>query len=143
MAGASPDRWGDLCAEQLQRLCSAGFMPMVSLVVGLPGETPQHVQTTLDWVRSIAELPLTIFPVFLTPVRDGRAVVPADLTRLHWRLIRECYELNFRRVPGMYWNDQLAAGVGLGKRVALQLLGKGQVVLWRCLLSRHMRRASS
>jgi len=30
--------WPDFCAAQLRRLCRAGFLPMASLMIGLPGE---------------------------------------------------------------------------------------------------------
>lgn len=143
MGGVDPPRWGEFAAEQLRRLCRAGFTPMASLVVGLPGETPAEVGETLEWVRSMREEPLTIFPVLYAPVRGEAPVRPEGLTRLQWQLIRECYELNFRGVPVMYWDDQSAAQVGLGKRLALQGLGKGQVVQWRWLLARHARRAAA
>ena len=62
--------WGALCAEQLRRLCRAGFFPLVSLVVGLPGEQDADVRATLDWVRSLHDERLAIFPVFHAPI-DG------------------------------------------------------------------------
>jgi len=141
MGDVAPAHWGTVAAEQLRRLSAVGFVPMASLVVGLPGETPQDVTQTLEWVRSLRNERLTIFPVVFAPVRGDEPPARSDLTKLHWQLIRECYELNFRWMPLMYWGNQAAAGVGIGRRRLFQCLGKGQVVLWKTLLAVHRWRA--
>lgn len=138
MGAIGPDTWGEMCEEQLRRLCRAGFLPMVSLLVGLPGETPEHVQQTLDWVRRFRGEAITIFPVIYAPL-DGTA--PPVLTRLHWDLVRECYRFNFKWTPRIYLDDQTGAGAPLSRRLLIQLLAKGQVLLWTGHLARHRRRA--
>lgn len=141
MGDIAPANWGTVAAEQLRRLSAAGFIPMASLVVGLPGETRQDVAQTLDWVRSLRGERLTVFPVIFAPVRGDEPPARSDLTKLHWQLVRECYEMNFRWMPLMYWGNQTAAGVSLGRRRLFQCLGKGQVVLWKTLLAVHRWRA--
>ncbi len=141
MAGIAPERWGDECAVQLRRLAAAGFIPMASIVAGLPGETPDDVRQTLNWVKSLRDEGVTIFPVLFAPVGDEKPVAPPNLTRLHWQIIRESYRLNFRWMPRIYWGNQTAAGVGFPKRAILQLLGKGQVLRWSLALWAHARKA--
>lgn len=134
--------WGELCAQQVRRLCVAGFLPMASLVIGLPGESPEDIEQTLAWVESLRNEHITVFPVLYAPV-DGS--VPADarnLTRLHWRLIRTCYDLNFKWTPRMYWDNCTGAGVPLSRRIILQVLGRGQVLQWKTLFALHNQRAS-
>ncbi|MGD9496282.1 MAG: radical SAM protein [Armatimonadota bacterium] len=139
LGGVDPARWGEFCAEQLRRLIAAGFMPMASLMLCLPGETPEHVQQALEWVASVAPLPLTVFPVVYAPI-DGSAPPGRErLTPLHWRLIRACYEINFREVPRMFGDNQAAAGVPLTRRIALQALGRLQVAHWRRLFAARAR----
>ncbi len=139
MHGVAESDWGDFCAAQLQRLCRAGFLPMASLILGLPDETPQHVQLTLDWVRGLAHLPVTVFPVLHAPI--NRAPAPRSLSPLHWELIRTCYRLNFRWIPRMYWDSQRAAGVSLPRRCMMQLMGIGQIAQWKTLFAWHSWRA--
>jgi len=137
MAGCPANEWADLCKTQVRRLCRAGFFPMVSLVLGLPGETPDDAQATLEWVQSLSRERVSVFPMLYAPV-DGTQ--PPDVRRLsllHWRLIRECYALNFRWTPRMYWDNQSGAGVGLLRRCLMQALGRGQMLQWRALFAWH------
>lgn len=135
LLGLRPEEWAEVCHHQIQRLIAAGWLPMVSIMLGLPGETAADLRLTLDWVRSLRHQPVTIFPVLYAPIDGSPPVTRADLTRLHWQLIAECYALNFRWVPRMYWDNQTAVGVPLAKRLLLQGLGRGQVLLWRSALA--------
>jgi radical SAM superfamily enzyme YgiQ (UPF0313 family) len=130
-----PAEWGEFAAEQLRRLIRAGFMPMASIMLRLPGETDADVQRTLDWVEGLAGEPLMIFPVLYAPIDGSDAPTAADLTTDHWRLVQRCYDFNFREVPRMFFDGQTAAGVPLGRRLALQALGYGQVALWSALFA--------
>lgn len=139
--GATPDEgWGVYCHEQVLRLLDAGFTPMVSLVLGLPAETPEDLRQTLDWVRALRGRPLTIYPVLYAPLPGDPA---PRLTPEHWQVMREAYEFNFQHMPALIWGDQSAAGSAAAKRVALQAMGRGQVVLWRHLLRRRQREAGT
>lgn len=141
MAGCSDDEWGELCRTQVTRLCRAGFFPLVSLVIGLPGETDQDVERTIDWVRSVSGERLSLFPMLCAPTDDSPAIDAREMSRNHWRLIRACYHMNFRWVPHMYWDNQTGAGVPLWRRMALQALGRGQVLQYNALFAWKARGA--
>ncbi|MEI6500337.1 MAG: hypothetical protein WCP21_04835 [Armatimonadota bacterium] len=141
MGGVAPEQWGEFCAAQLLRLTEAGFVPMASLVIGLPGETPEHLETTRAWVRGLRGQPVTVFPVLYAPLDGQTAPHPAQLSRAHWQLMRECYEFNFRWVPRIYAQSQRGAGVGLPRRLVIQALGQGNVLLWRNMLRFKANRA--
>ncbi len=142
MGGIAASAWAEFCAEQVRRLCAAGFLPMVSLVLALPGEREEDVRKTIAWVEGLRDLPVTVFPVLYAPVDGSRPPTARDLTEAHWRLLQAAYRLNFRWIPRMYWDNQKAAGVPVRKRLILQALGRGQALQWRCLLARHRRRAA-
>lgn len=142
MGGIPPERWGEHCSTQLHRLSDAGFTPMASLVVGLPGESAEDIRQTLEWVRSLRGMRVTVFPVLYAP-RDGSAPIRrSDLHRLHWQLIRECYGFNFRWVPTLFSSNQALGGVGAFKRGLLQAMGLGQAALWRVLLAYRQWRSA-
>ncbi|MGD0516053.1 MAG: radical SAM protein [Thermoguttaceae bacterium] len=133
--------WSEFTAGQLRRLCRAGFFPMASLMIGLPGESDEHIRETLDWVQSLSSERMSIFPVLYAPVDGGPPPDPRMLQPLHWALIKACYRLNFRWVPWIYADNQAAAGVPMARRALLQLLGRGQMLQWKMLFAWHSWRA--
>lgn len=134
-------RWPDLCREQMERLCAAGFFPMVSLVVGLPGETEEDAFKTLEWVRDIRRLRISVFPVLFAPVDGSRGIRACDMSPNHWRLMQTAYNLNFKWIPRMYWDNQTGAGVPLAKRLLLQGMGNGQVAEWKTIMAYRLLRS--
>jgi len=141
MGRRESEPWGDICARQLRRLCRAKFFPMASLVIGLPGENDEHLQETLAWVESLRNERIAVFPVLYAPVDGTQPLDPRTLRPLHWALIKACYRLNFRWVPWFYRDNQAAAGVSRVRRVALQLMGYGQILQWKTLFAWYQWRA--
>ena len=135
------DDWQAFADEQLRRLCKIGFLPMASLVIGLSDESDDDIEQTLKWVQSMSNERITIFPVLYAPIDGGKRTQVGDLTRMHWKLIKACYKLNFKWIPKMYWDNQMAAGVPIGKAMLLQVLGNGQVLQWNLLFALHGIRA--
>ena len=132
----APEKWEGLCRAQVLRLERAGFLPMVSLMVGLPKETPEDLRRTLDWVRSFRGTRAVFFPLFYAPLDPGEpGLTLAGCSPWHWRLIRECYAHNFRWMPRLAWDTQTDSGVPLWRRLATQCLGLGQTWLWRALFA--------
>jgi radical SAM superfamily enzyme YgiQ (UPF0313 family) len=100
----------------------AGYFPLVSLILGLPGETPEHVAQTVRWIENLYDERLVIFPIFYSPVIPGlgRQFTIKDMTAMHWRLFRLAYNLNFKWIPKMYWDNQTGAGAQLWRRLFIQ-----------------------
>jgi radical SAM superfamily enzyme YgiQ (UPF0313 family) len=135
------ESWAVFSARQLRRLCRAGFFPMASMMIGLPGEREEHLRETREWVRSLENERMAIFPVLYAPIDGNPPPAPGSLSPLHWDLIKACYRLNFRWVPWIYADNQKAAGVPWTKRSLLQLLGRGQIVQWKLLFAWYAWRA--
>lgn len=128
--------WEELAREAVAKLERTGYFPVVSLVLGLPGEAAADVARTMRLVEWLEGRRAAVFPIFYEPVRaDERAAgVGFDLGRMradHLALYERCYEINFRQIPGLFWDNQRAGGVGWAKRVLMRLLGKTEVRAWR------------
>jgi hypothetical protein len=131
-----PEDWPDLVLEAAQRMSKTGFFPVFSLILGLPGETPDDVSATKKLVEKLAACRSVIFPIFYEPVladeiSGGRAFTLRKMRADHLDLYRTCYEINFKGVPNLFWDNQRAGGVSWFKRAAMQALGKVEVFSWR------------
>ena len=132
----SPVEWGEACRREIGRLARAGFLPMVSLVTGLPGETEEDVALTARWVRSLRGERVVVFPLFYAPIGPGaKPMSLVDLTCTRWRLFEESYHFNFKWVPRMLWSEQTHARVGLTRRLLTAALGRGNVLFWKTLFA--------
>ncbi len=150
VAPFNPDDWGQMVREAADRMNRCGFFPVFSIVLGLPGETPADVTATLELVRDLRQKRAVIFPVFYEPVSPediaaGRRFTLTNMTPEHLELYRTCYEINFKMVPRLFWDNQRAGGVPWVKRAIMQTMGRGEIVTWRRAfkkLDRQMARST-
>lgn len=131
-----PDDWEDIVRQTVERMSRNGFFSVVSLILGLPGETPDDVAATLKLVKFLENQNAVVFPVFYEPLSAEQiagdfAFTVDKMTAEHLELYSSCYEINFRKVPLLFRDNQRAGGVSWFKRTAMQLLGKTEVRAWR------------
>ena len=130
------EQWPELCLQQVRRLATTGFVPMVSLLMGLPGETEEDVAETLRWVEKLRGEHVTVFPMFLAATGpEMKSFTADDMTRTHWRLLRESYRLNFKWFPRLVWDNQKGAGAPLWRRLTVQGLGRTAIPLAKTMLA--------
>ncbi len=131
-----PEDWEDVVRQTVERMGHNGFFSVVSLILGLPGETPDDIARTLKLVEWLEGQKAVVFPVFYEPlsaeqIKEGLAFTAEKMRADHLALYSRCYEINFRKVPLLFWDNQRAGGVPWAKRAAMQLLGKTEVHSWR------------
>lgn len=137
-----PDNWPELVLATAARMTECGIQPVFSVILGLPGETPADVAATTELVGRLSRYPAVVFPIFHEPVGAGRGdrfgieAMRAD----HLELLTRCYEINFRRVGGLFAANQRAGGVSWLKRVGVQLLGRAEISAWRRSFRRLAKR---
>ncbi len=115
----SIDDWPSVVLEGLRVANQNNWFPMMTLIVGSPGETDQDVMDTLDLVYEIERRGLFAFliPSIFTPLHDTRmekqkgVTETRNLTPLQWQLMMKCWKMNLR--PGQYsWWGPTAWRVG-------------------------------
>jgi hypothetical protein len=140
--------WEDVVRSAADKMAQAGFFCVFSVILGLPGETDDDVARTLRLVEDLTAGEAIVFPVFYEPLPDevaagARRFTPECMTPRHLDLFAACYEVNFRKVPRLYWDNQRAGGVSWFKRMLLQALGRVEVASWRRTFRRTHRRIAA
>lgn len=115
----SIDHWPSVVIRGLEILNRNNWFPMLTLMVGNPGETDDDVKATLDLVYEMERRGLFAFlvPSVFTPLEGTRmehdrgVSETQDLTVLQWQLIMKCWKMNLR--PGLYsWWGPAAYRIG-------------------------------
>jgi len=135
-----PDDWEEMVKETARRMTEAGFFSVFSVILGLPGETPDDVQRTIKLAKYLSTQRAVVFPIFHEPVlkdhpRGGEKFSLNNMRHDHFELYTTCYRINFNWVPKLYWDNQRAGGVSFAKRSFIQMLGKYEMMTW----SKHFR----
>jgi len=131
-----PDDWDEMVRQAAQKMSRNGFFSVFSIVLGLPGETPDDIARTQRLVEYLGTQRSVIFPVFYEPlsaeqIQAGQKFTLAKMRQDHLRLYRTCYEINFRRVPRLFLDNQRAGGASPIKRALMQVLGRCEITSWR------------
>ena len=113
------DDWQSVMIRGLEILNANNWFPMLTLMVGNPGETDEDVMATLDLIYEMERRGLFGFlvPSVFTPLEGTRmehdtgVTETRNLSRLQWQLIMRCWKMNMR--PGLYsWWGPLSFKIG-------------------------------
>jgi hypothetical protein len=104
----SIEDWPSVVIQGLHTLNQNNWFPVLTLMIGNPGETDDDVKATLDLIYEMERRKLFGFliPSIFTPLHDTRmqeamgVIHTQDLTTLQWQLMMKCWKMNVR--PGQY-----------------------------------------
>lgn len=111
--------WPSVVLEGLRIANQNNWFPVMTLIVGSPGETDEDVMDTLDLIYEIERRGLfaILVPSIFTPLHDTRmekqtgVTETQQLTPLQWQLILKCWKFDLR--PALYsWWGPTAWRVG-------------------------------
>src|SRR5262252_22019 len=103
--------WPSVIIRGLEILNRQNWFPMLTIMIGNPGETDEDVKATLDLVYEMERRGLFGFlvPSVFTPLRGTRmendrgVTETRRLTALQWQLIMRCWKLNIRYGLYSWW----------------------------------------
>lgn len=99
------EEWPEVVIHAHEILAENRWVPASTLIAGLPGETAEDVERTIELVERLREFKSLIVPLFFVPIgtlTEEKFFLKENMQPEHWRLLAACMEHNF------YWVDELA-----------------------------------
>lgn len=113
------EAWPEMVRECYVLFRERSWLPVASLVLGLPGETASDVVATTELVESLKESVGLMLPLFFTPIGEtclgkARGFGREEASPEHWELVGTCLEYNLRHLKALhgYYSERMTAGPG-------------------------------
>ena len=114
---SSVEIWPDIVRECYTLFHEQSWLPIASLVLGLPGETVGDVVKTTELVESLWDYTGMMLPLFFTPIGETRlgnakGFGKDQATPEHWELVGTCLEYNLRHLKKLhrFYSERMTCG---------------------------------
>jgi radical SAM superfamily enzyme YgiQ (UPF0313 family) len=114
------ENWPEIVRDCYRLFAEESWLPVASLVLGLPGETAEDVRSTIDLVDSLRGYTGLILPLFFSPMVETRLGGIEGFGRSralpeHWELVGLCLEYNLKHLKTLhnYYSERMTAGPGV------------------------------
>ena len=105
------EEWPSVLIQGLTTLNRYNWFPVMTLMVGNPGETDEDCKATLDLLYEVERRGLFAFfvPSIFTPLHDTRLAAKQgvqesrELTPLQWQIMMKCWKLSLRPALHSWW----------------------------------------
>lgn len=105
------EEWPSVFIQGLTVMNRNNWFPVVTIIIGSPGETDEDTKATLDLVYETERRNLFAFfiPSIFTPLRntgmgeEEGVVENLGLTSLQWQLMMKCWKMNLRGAEFKWW----------------------------------------
>jgi radical SAM superfamily enzyme YgiQ (UPF0313 family) len=105
------EEWPSVLIQGLTTLNRHNWFPVMTLMVGNPGETDEDCKATLDLLYEVERRGLFAFfvPSIFTPLHDTRLAAKQgvqesrELTPLQWQIMMKCWKLSLRPALHSWW----------------------------------------
>lgn len=135
------EQWPEIVRDCYHTFSQESWLPVASLVLGLPGETADDVMRTIDLVDSIMDytglmLPLFFTPMSQTPLGSIRGFSRDSALPEHWELVGLCLEYNLRHLKMLhrFYSERMTAGPAVHAALS------GVNLLADLVLSKYLKR---
>ena len=99
--------WPEIVRDCYRLFEEESWLPVASLVLGLPGEGAEDVIQTTELVESLMDYTGLILPLFFTTIADTklggtRGFSKQDALPEHWQLVGLCLDYNLRHLKKLH-----------------------------------------
>lgn len=138
---AEIEDWPEIVRECYSLFAEESWLPVASLVLGLPGERAEDVIKTTELVDSLMDYTGLMLPLFFTTIADTRLGGSKGFSRNdalpeHWQLVGLCLEYNLRHLKKLhrFYEERMTAGFGV------HLALRGINLLADIMLNKYIKR---
>lgn len=110
-------QWPEIVRDCYRLFCDESWLPVASLVLGLPGESAEDVIKTIELVESLKDYTGLMLPLFFTPMSETKLGGIRGFCRdralpEHWELVGLCLEYNLHHLRSLhrYYSERMTAG---------------------------------
>jgi hypothetical protein len=105
------EEWPSVLIQGLTILNRNNWFPVITLIVGNPGETDEDCMATLDVIYEVERRGLFAFfvPSIFTPLHDTRLAAKKgvaesrELTPLQWQIMLKCWKMSMKPALQSWW----------------------------------------
>ena len=138
---AEIEDWPEIVRECYSLFAQESWLPVASLVLGLPGEKAEDVIKTTELVDSLMDYTGLMLPLFFTTIADtklggSKGFSRQDALPEHWQLVGLCLEYNLRHLKKLHRFYQERMTAGFGVHLAL----RGINLLADIMLNKYIKR---
>lgn len=109
--------WPEIVRDCYRLFDEESWLPVASLVLGLPGEKAEDVIKTIDLVESLKDYTGLMLPLFFTTISGTklggiRGFGKDDALPEHWQLVGLCLEYNLKHLKTLHhlYSERMTAG---------------------------------
>ena len=120
-----PEQWPDVVVNAFKILSNNFWVPCATLIVGLPGETDEDAQLTIDLVKKLHDYKSLLVPLFMVSEGGLKDKAPsfkmADITKKQSELFVTCWQHNVDWAE-TFLNEYFVTKASFGRGCAIKLV---------------------
>ncbi|MFX0096185.1 MAG: B12-binding domain-containing radical SAM protein [Candidatus Hodarchaeota archaeon] len=98
-----PEEWPEVVRQAFGVLNDNHWVPAATIVIGLPKETPEDVQRTLELLDDLKDNLSLMVPLFFIPMKGAilekaKAFIARELEYAHWELFVKCLDHDAKHI---------------------------------------------
>ncbi|MEM3047360.1 MAG: radical SAM protein [Candidatus Bathyarchaeia archaeon] len=100
-----PEEWPEVVEQATGVSNDAYWLPCSTLIMGLPGETPDDVAKTIELIDDLKGYWAMFYPLFFIPLghlSQADSFTEEKMLPEHFELLLRCWEINLRLWPNLF-----------------------------------------
>ncbi len=99
-----PEEWPSVVRQSIKIMDDNDWVPCLTVIMGLPGETGDDVMDTMELLDDIWDRDFLIVPLMFVPLGTSHGedfFTREDMLPEHWQLLAECIKKDFEMTPDL------------------------------------------